>query len=135
VLLPRHAERQVGSSHNGAVRTLNNDEGRNSFRKYRQHKIISKLLCYGCDAVKFGTVKRLRWSRGCVLASSTQIRGFEPGRSRRIFQEEKIPSTPSFGGEVKPAVPCRRFTACKRTLNVAWKSAFRQNSRLHFLAH
>jgi hypothetical protein len=65
--------------------------------------------------------KRLRWSRGCVLASSTQVRGFKPGRSRRIFHGEKIPSTPSFGGEVKPAVPCRRFAACKRTINVTWK--------------
>jgi hypothetical protein len=66
---------------------------------------------------------------------STQVRGFKPGRSRRIFQGEKIPSTPSLGGEVKPAVPCRRFAACKRTLNVTWKSEFRQNSRLLFLAH
>jgi hypothetical protein len=61
-------------------------------------------------------------------------RGFKPGRNRQIFQGEKIPSTPSFGGEVKPAVPCR-FAACKRSLNVTWKSAFRQNSRLLFLAH
>ena len=30
---------------------------------------------------------------------------------------EKILSTPSFGGEVKPSVPCRRFAACKRSLN------------------
>jgi hypothetical protein len=79
--------------------------------------------------------QRLRWSGGCVLASSTQVRGFKPIRNRRIFQGEKFPSTPSFGGEVKPAVPCCRFTACKRTLNVTWKSAFRQNSRLLFLAH
>ena len=35
----------------------------------------------------------------------------------RIFQGEKILSTPSFGGEVKPSVPCRRFVACKRSLN------------------
>jgi hypothetical protein len=28
----------------------------------------------------------------------------------------KIRSTTSFGGEVKPSVPCRRFTACKITL-------------------
>jgi hypothetical protein len=28
----------------------------------------------------------------------------------------KIRITTSFGGEVKPSVPCRRFTACKRTL-------------------
>jgi hypothetical protein len=58
-------------------------------------------------------VKRFRWSRGCVLASSTQVRGFKPGRSLRISQGEKIPSTPSFGGEVKQVVPCRRFAACK----------------------
>jgi hypothetical protein len=31
----------------------------------------------------------------------------------------KIWSTTSFGWEVKPSVPCRRFTACKRTLR-AW---------------
>ena len=61
--------------------------------------------------------KRLRWSRG------TQIRGFAPGRSRRIFRA-KVLSTPSFGGEVKPSVPCRSFTACKRSLNVTWKSAY-----------
>jgi len=41
-----------------------------------------------------------------VLAFGTQVRG------RRIFKGEKILSTPSFGGEVKPSVPCRRFAAC-----------------------
>ena len=30
---------------------------------------------------------------------------------------EKILSTPSFGGEVKPSVPRHRFAACKRSLN------------------
>jgi hypothetical protein len=29
---------------------------------------------------------RLRWSRGSVLAFGTQVRGFTPGRSRRIFR-------------------------------------------------
>jgi len=61
--------------------------------------------------------KRLRWSRGSVLAFSTQVHRFKPGRSRRIFKGEKILSTPSFGGEVKPSVPCCRFAACKRSLN------------------
>ena len=46
--------------------------------------------------------------------------------------EKKILSTPSFRGEVKPSVPCRRFAACKRSLNVAWKSTFRQNYRTTF---
>ena len=79
-------------------------------------------LCYRC-------LKRFRWSRGSVLAFGTQVRGFKFGRSRRIFQVVKIPSTPSFGREVKPFVLCRRFTACKRFLNVTWKSGiFRQNS-------
>ena len=35
------------------------------------------------------------------------------------FQGEKFLSTPSFGGEVKPSVPCRRFAACKRSLNLS----------------
>ena len=52
-----------------------------------------------------------------MLAFSTQVRGFKPGRSLRIFKGEKVLSTPSFGGEVKPSVPCRRFAACKISLN------------------
>ena len=59
--------------------------------------------------------KRLRWSRGSVLAFGTKVRGLKPGRSRRIFQDGKILSTPSFSREVKPFVPCRIFAACKRT--------------------
>jgi hypothetical protein len=52
-----------------------------------------------------------------MLASGTQVHGFEPGLSRRIFQGEKILSMPSFGGEVKPS-------ACKRHLQMAWNSPF-----------
>jgi hypothetical protein len=33
--------------------------------------------------------KRLRWSRGSVLAFGTQVRGFTPGRSCRIFRGKK----------------------------------------------
>ena len=73
--------------------------------------------------------------RGSVLAFDTQVRGFKPGRSRRIFQGEKILSTPSFGGEVKPSVPCRRFTACKRYLNATWKSGISGKIHRPFLAH
>ena len=69
--------------------------------------------------------------RGSVLAFSTQVRGFKPNRSRRIFKGEKILSTPSLGGEVKPSVPCRRFAAYKRSLNGV-KSSFRQNYRTTF---
>jgi hypothetical protein len=62
-----------------------------------------------------------------VLASGTQVCGFKPGRSRWIFQGEKLLRAPSFGREVKPWAPCRWFTACKRSLGVSWKSASRQN--------
>ena len=43
------------------------------------------------------------------------------------FKGEKILSMPSFRGEVKPSVPCRRFEACIRSLKFTWKSEFRQN--------
>jgi hypothetical protein len=51
-----------------------------------------------------------------MLASGTQDHRFAHGRSRRIFRV-KILSMPSFGREVKPFAPCRRFAACKRSLN------------------
>ena len=68
-----------------------------------------------------------------MLAFSTQVCGFKPGRSRRIFKGKKILSTPSFRGEVKPSVPCRRFTACKRTLEcIVEVGISRQNYRSSF---
>jgi hypothetical protein len=78
--------------------------------------------------------KQLRWSRGSVLAFGIQVRGFTPGRSRRIFRAEKIFSMPSFGREVEPLIQCRSSTACKRSLNVTWKLPFRLNYRT-FPAH
>jgi hypothetical protein len=59
-----------------------------------------------------------------ILASGTQVRGFKPDRNRRIFRAEKILSMPS--------VPCRRFAACKRSLNGVEKASFRQNYRTPF---
>jgi hypothetical protein len=45
-------------------------------------------------------IYRLRWSRGSVLAFSTQVRGFKPGRSRRIFWAKKFSARlPSEGKE------------------------------------
>ena len=90
---------------------------------------VSKCSCmYLCTCVMYVYIctyiyvyiyiYRLRWSRGSVRAFGTQVRGFKPGRSRRIFKVEKIQSTPSFGREVKPSVPCRRFAACKRSLEL-----------------
>jgi hypothetical protein len=59
------------------------------------------------------------------LVSGTQHRWFELamlGPKPSDFLGEKIHSMPSFGGEVNPPVPCRRFGACKRPLRLTWKS-------------
>ena len=48
--------------------------------------------------------------------------GSDPAEAVGFFSAKKILSTPSFGREVKPFVPCRRFTAWKISLNVTWKS-------------
>jgi hypothetical protein len=45
--------------------------------------------------------------------------GSNPAEAVGFLRAKKILSTPSFGGEVKPSVPCRRFVGCKRTLNGA----------------
>jgi hypothetical protein len=45
---------------------------------------------------------------------------------------EKVLSTPSFGGEVKLSVPCRRFVACKRTLRFTWNSESQAKLSGHF---
>jgi hypothetical protein len=58
--------------------------------------------------------------------------GSNQTKAVRIYKGKKILSTPSFGGEVKPSVQCGRFVACKRSLNVTCKSAFRQNYRPSF---
>ena len=44
--------------------------------------------------------------------------GSKPGEAVGFLRAKKILSTLSFGGEVKPSVPCRRFAACKRSLEV-----------------
>jgi hypothetical protein len=50
---------------------------------------------------------------GSVLAFGTQVHGFKPGSKPSDFSGEKILSTPSFGGEVKPSVPCRALRHVK----------------------
>jgi hypothetical protein len=44
--------------------------------------------------------------------------GSNPAGAVGFLRAKKILSTPSFGGEVKPPVPCRRFAACKRSLQL-----------------
>jgi len=57
-----------------------------------------------------------------VPAFGTRIRGFHTGPKPTDFSGEKFLSASSFGGELKPSVPCRKFTAYKGTQKVTWKS-------------
>ena len=61
--------------------------------------------------------------------------GSNPAEAVGFFRLKKILSTPSFGGEVKLSVPCRRFTACKSFLNATWKSGISGKIHRPFLAH
>jgi len=122
--------------------TISNTCPEAKFTKFKGKKLIIK------DKLKFLYVKQQelnndlycmhfqldneRWSRGSVLAFGTQVRGFKPGRSHRIFKGEKILSTPSFRREVKPSVPCRRFAACKRSLELHGSRILRRNLSEHF---
>jgi hypothetical protein len=51
-----------------------------------------------------------------VLATEPKVAGSIPTKVDGFLRVIKIHSSTSFGGEVKPSVPCHRFTACKRTL-------------------
>ena len=46
-----------------------------------------------------------------ILALDPRFGGSHPAGVDRYFQRLKILSMTSFGREVKPCVPCRRFTA------------------------
>ena len=53
----------------------------------------------------YSKLGRLRWSRGSVLAFGTQVRGFNTGRSRRIFKGEKNPQHAFLRKENKAVCP------------------------------
>jgi hypothetical protein len=56
-----------------------------------------------------------------MLASGTPRLRVRTWPKLSDFLGEEIHSMPSFGGKVKPSVPCCRFVACKRTLRFTWK--------------
>jgi hypothetical protein len=60
--------------------------------------------------------------------------GSQPTEAVGFLGRKKSPARLPSEGEVKPSVPCRSFTVCKRSLNVTCESAFRQNFQT-FLAH
>jgi hypothetical protein len=98
--------------------------------------IFSPFLCRDSQIVKresadkiwsFNNLTvRFRWSRGSVLAFGTQVRRVQTRSKPSDFLGEKILSTPSFGGEVKPSVPCR---ALRHVKEQKWRGSrhFRQN--------
>ena len=77
----------------------------------------------------------LRWSRGSVLAFGTQVRGFKPDRSCWIFRGEKILSTPSFGGELKPLSHVVDLRHVKDPWMLRGSRAFSGKIQRPFLAH
>ena len=59
--------------------------------------------------------------------------GSNPAEAVGFLRAKKILSTPSFGREVKPFVPCHIFATRKRTLKCfAWKSQFSVEITGHF---
>jgi hypothetical protein len=50
------------------------------------------------------------------LPLDPRFAGSNPVEDDGLLRVITIRGTTSFGGEVKPSVPCHRFTACKKTL-------------------
>ena len=67
-----------------------------------------------------------------MLASGTQDRGFDPGRSRRIFGRKNPQHAFLGGGEVKPSPMSQICAACQRTLGLRGSRNHRQNLTGHF---
>ena len=72
-------------------------------------KICSLLIDTDFEICHFASPQRLRWCRGSVLASDTQVRGFKPEAVGFLKGDKKSSAR-------LPSVPCRRFAACNRTL-------------------
>jgi hypothetical protein len=64
---------------------------------------------------------QLRGSGGLAVACWPLVPKFADSNPAEavgfLRAKKKILTMPSFGGEVKPSVTCRRFAACKRSLN------------------
>jgi hypothetical protein len=91
-------------------------------------QLIRKLLSYMETPKAFTVLITRRCGHGLWYPRSRVRTRPKPSD----FSGEKIHSMPSFGGEVKPPVPCRRFAACKRTLRFTWKSESQAKLTGHF---
>ena len=87
-----------------------NSKSINWERNYKLREATGSYRIYSIPDVDPGSTVVI------ILANGSEVRGFKPGRGRWIFlQSVKILSMTSFGREVKPWVPRRRFTELKRT--------------------
>jgi hypothetical protein len=82
---------------------------------FRQQYIHVTLLHYIRGAL-FSALYRVKWRlsrlggvKVNVTATGPKGRGFKPGRGDEYLRAIKFRSTPSFGWEVKPEVPCRKI--------------------------
>ena len=57
-----------------------------------------------------------------MLASGTQDRGFDPGRSRRIFRAKKIPQYAFLGGGSKAVSHVADLRGMSKNPGFTWKS-------------
>ena len=67
-----------------------------------------------------------------MLASGTQDRGFDPGRSRRIFLGEKIHSMPSLRGGSKAVSHVADLRGMSKNPGFTWKSKSQAKLTGHF---
>ena len=75
--------------------------------------VLSYIKNYVCNIVYVATVAVSGFG-GLEVACwplVPKFAGSNPAEVVEFFRAKKILSTPSFGREVKPFVPCRRFTA------------------------
>jgi hypothetical protein len=119
--------------------------------KHSNIKFTETLLPCSPPVLKLGSFERHLLTRiSCHFAVSQQMARvqstnhmlvlFNVNLAHEVFitnilcEGEKILSTPSFGGEVKPSIPCRRYAACKRSLELRG-SRFWAKFVVTFLAH
>jgi hypothetical protein len=67
-----------------------------------------------------------------VLVTRPKYRGFKPGRGDGFLRATKIRSTPSFGWEVKPEVPCHKIYGM---LKIRWRISDTDRQNSHYFDH
>jgi hypothetical protein len=101
------------------------------FHKACQMHIGNDGLFSSHSRVSFHGAASVVWWLAC-WPLVPKLAGSTPAEAVGFFSCEKILSMPSFGGEVKPWVPCCSFAACKKILQSPWKLHCRLNLIGHF---